>query len=83
MQLCCNPFVILSIILDSLSEVGLLTPAGAELDPCIVGRWVGGGQRLQHRYIYIDVFNDSDDDVVDNYNNDDDDDNLFLSQPLH
>ena len=73
-----------------MSEVGLLAPVRAELDPCIVGRWVGGGKRLQIRTDFDDnddETGDGDDDAnddgaVDN-DGDDDDVNLCLSSPLH
>ena len=51
-----------------MSEVGLLAPVRAELDPCIVGRWVGGGERLQIRT----DFDDNDDETGDDNDADDD-----------
>ena len=80
-----------------MSEVGLLAPVRAELDPCIGGRWVGGGERLQIRTDFDDndetgdgdddanddgAVDNNDDDDVDN-DGDDDDVDLCLSSPLH
>ena len=56
----------------SLSEVGLLTPAWAELDPCIVGRWVGGGEGL--KITADNDYNDGDDEDGNDDDNDNDDD---------
>ena len=73
----------------SLSEVGLLTPAWAELDPCIVGRWVGGGEgslqiNADHHIEYHIGYHEDDDDNDDEDNDYDVDDiDLRLPSPLH